>query len=65
MENEIGINKRGDISDACRRVGVSTTVYYNSTKILREEWTAGMWDVHVELKKIRDERKQFVAAETE
>ena len=58
--------KQGDIAEACRRAGVSTTVYHNSGKIKPDNWTAGMGRVNMELKKIIDElAQQWINVEDE
>jgi len=46
---------------ACRRAGVSNTVYHCSKKIKPENWTAGMVRANMELKKIVEEREAFIA----
>jgi hypothetical protein len=53
--------KQGDITEACRRAGVSTTIYHNSGKISPDKWTSGMSRVNMELKKIIDEREKFIS----
>jgi len=52
--------KQGDITAACRRAGVSSTVYHNSKKIKPENWTAGMVRANIELRKIVKEREAFI-----
>ena len=52
MENWKDKIKRGDIAVACRRVGVSATVYHESKKITPGKWTSGMYNVNIELKRM-------------
>ena len=63
MENWRDKIKQGDITEASHRARVAPTVYQQSKKLSPEDWTAGMARVNLELKKIVEEREQFIAEE--
>jgi hypothetical protein len=64
MENWRKKVMHGDKAEACRRAGVTPTVYETSKIVPPENWTNGMLRVNIELKKIVLEREQFVNDET-
>lgn len=53
--------KRGDIAEVCRRIGVTTQVYYDSLTKSNTEWTSSQFSVNIELKKMIEERENFIA----
>ncbi len=53
--------KKGDITEACRRAGVSNIVYQQSKKLAPSDFTPGMIRANIELKKIIDERDEFIS----
>ena len=61
MENWKEKIKRGDVAEVCRRIGVSSTNYYESQKIPQEKWTSAMFRLNIELKKMIEERENFIA----
>lgn len=59
MENNWRKNLgRGDVSRACRETGVSTTVYYDSIKVPKEEWTTAQIRVNARLMEMAEETAQ-------